>query len=113
VATAVTQPPDPVASELRNLATRLTPADGPAASPLADGLNRIADLPSRQRPQAASALLAEAGRWYRDGQLSPASYARSVTALIDAGAEPSPPPATPVPSPRSSKGHKHDAGSGD
>jgi serine/threonine-protein kinase len=113
-ATAVTQPPDPVASELRNLAGRLTPADGTAASSLAAGLNRVASLPSSQRPQAATALLAAAAGWYQRGQLSPAAYAESITALTGAGGQPFPPPTSPAPaSPAPGKGRHHDKGGGD
>ncbi len=113
-ATAVTQPPDPVASELRSLAARLTAADGMAASSLAAGLNRVASLPSPQRPQAATALLAAAGGWYQRGQLSPTAYAESITALTGAGGQPSPPPTSPAPaSPAPGKGRHHDKGGGD
>ena len=117
--TAVTQPPDPVASELRNLAGRLTPADGAAASSLAAGLNRVASLPSSQRPQAATAVLAAAAGWYEQGQLSPTAYAESITALTDAGGQPapprtSPPPTSPAPaSPNPGKGHHHGKDGGD
>jgi hypothetical protein len=113
-ATAVTPPPDPVASELRNLAGRLTPADGTATSSLAGGLNRVASLPSSERPQAATALLAAAAGWYERGQLSPTAYAESITALTDAGGQPSPPPTSPAPaSPAPGKGHHHGKGEGD
>jgi serine/threonine protein kinase len=110
-ATAVTQPADPVASELRTLARRLTPADGPAATRLAAGLNRIADQPPEQRPQGGSTLLADAASWYQHGQLSPTAFAQTVTALTDAGAQPSPPPSAPSPPP--AKEHKHGEGGGD
>jgi serine/threonine-protein kinase len=118
--TAVARPADPVASELRNLARRLTPADGPAAPSLAAGLDRVANLPSSQRPPAATALLAAAASWYQGRRLSPTAYAQSITALTDAGGQPSPPPtsspptssATP-PSPAPAKGHHHGKSEGD
>jgi hypothetical protein len=99
---------------LRNLAGRLTPADGTAASSLAAGLYRVAGQASSQRPQAATALLAAAAGWYERGQLSPAAYAESITALTDAGGQPSPPPTSPAPPPPApGKGHHHGKGGGD
>jgi hypothetical protein len=98
----VTPPADPVGSRLRALAQQLTPDDGPAATLLAAGLTRIADLAPEQRAPAATALLAQTARWYQQGQLSPPAYVDSINALTSAGGQLG--PAT------STKGHGHGHG---
>jgi hypothetical protein len=80
---------------LLTLASRLGPNDGSGYRQLVTGLDRIASLPAIAQPGAATALLAQATNWYKDGQLSDAAYSQAVALLTPLSAQPLTPPTDP------------------
>ena len=97
VTTVAGSPTDAVLS----LANQLTPAAGPAYQQLVTGLVRLAGLPAIAQPGYATVLLAQAGNWWKQGQLSDAAYRQATAVLTSIAGQPL---TTTAPAPKRGKG---------